>query len=259
MTHYQLFISYCHKDIEYRQELEKWLMNLSDIGLIDEWHDGNLHGGDQLMEKISKKIEEADIILLLLSQDYLASKACKQEMDYALSKSEIKRVIPIVLKECTWLDTGCKKLLALPNDGKPIDQWEFREKAWNSVYEGIKIVINEMIYTFEIKEEFFHEIQKIEFVTQRKERPTLEEIFVFPNLKRDIGAFEKETISVEFFTEKHEKSILIRGRESSGKTALSRFLYLKLRENYQTILLEGNSIYKTIKFKHILKVNFLNN
>jgi hypothetical protein len=256
MTHFQLFISYCHKDNEYRQELEKWLVNLSDSGLIEKWHDGDLCGGDHLMEKIFKKMEEAEIILLLLSQDYFASNACKKEMAFALSISNKKRVVPIILRDCTWLDTGCKDLLALPTDGHPIALWDIKDKAWNSIYEGIKKVINDMMHTFEIKDNFLNELQQIEFVNQKKEKPKLEDIFVFPNLKRHLMAFERENINIDFFLEKREKSILIRGRESSGKTALARSLFMELNKEYSPILVDGNTIYKTLNFKEHFKNEF---
>jgi len=168
MKKLQLFISYNHKDDDSRQELDKWLVNLREKGLIDEWHDGNLIPGDHLMSKISEKMDEADIILLLLSQDYLASKSCRDEMNYALGVTQKKRVISIVLKDCTWQETGCKDLLALPKDGKPLAGWVSREEAWHSVYEGIKKVVDELQHSFEVKDEYLKELQQVEFVTQNK-------------------------------------------------------------------------------------------
>jgi hypothetical protein len=69
MAKVNLFISYSHKDSEGRQELEKWLQTLSDNGLVDTWCDQNIFAGADLEEKIFKKIDESNIIILLLSQN----------------------------------------------------------------------------------------------------------------------------------------------------------------------------------------------
>jgi len=134
------------------------------------------------MSKVSKKMDEADIIVLLLSQDYLASTSCKDEMNYALNASQ-KKVVPIILKDCTWLDTDCKELFALPKDGLAINKWGNIEDAWQSVYQGMKNVVIGLRNSFDIRNDFLKELQKIEFATQGNKVANLDEIFVFPNLK----------------------------------------------------------------------------
>lgn len=257
MNKIQVFISYSHKDDDSRKELEKWLVALKDNGMIDSWSDVNIIPGDKLMSKISKKMDEADIIVLLLSQDYLASKSCKDEMDYALTAPQ-KKVIPIILKDCTWLETGCKELLALPKDGKAINKWENMEEAWQSVYQGMKIAINELRNSFGIRDDFLKELQKIEFATQNNKVATLDEIFVFPNIKLYRDAFKTEDIQSDFFLEMKKKSILIRGREFSGKTALLKWLFLKLREKYSPIILDAEDIHKSRNFDKHLEKEFSN-
>lgn len=256
MKKLQLFISYSHKDDTYRLELDKWLVNLKEKGLIESWHDGNLLPGDPLVSKIYQKIDEADIILLLLSQDYLYSKACKEEMEYALRFSQKKKIVPIILKDCTWKETGCRDLLALPKDGIPVAKWATSEEAWLNIYDGIKKVAEELQFNFEIINEFLEEIQQIEFVTQSKKGTTLSDIFVFPNISVDKDAFKKENIEYDFFLEKKKKSILIKGREFSGKTALLKWLYTSLREKYTTLLLNGNNIHKTLDFDEYFRGEF---
>jgi hypothetical protein len=257
MNKVQVFISYSHKDNSARQEFEKWLVALKDNGMIASWSDINLIPGDKLMSKISKKMDEADIIVLLLSQDYLASKSCKDEMNYALNAPQ-KKVVPIILKDCTWLETGCKELLALPKDGLAINKWENMEDAWQSVYKGMKNVVIGLHNSFDIRDDFLKELQKIEFATQSNKMANLDEIFVFPNLKRYTDAFKTEDIKSDFFLEMREKSILIRGREFSGKTALLKWLFLKLREKYFPIILDAENIHKSKNFDEHLEKEFSN-
>lgn len=254
MSNYQLFISYNHSDDNFRKDLERWIVTLRDKGLINHWSDSQILGGDSFWKKIENKLEEADIIVLLLSQEYLASPSCKREMQYALSVSMKKRVIPIVLKTCTWLDTETKDLLALPYDGRPINTWTSQEEAWSNVFDGLKKVVNDMDNNFKVKQDFLKDIQKIEFATQSSKEANLEDIFVFPNLKHYKDAFKSENIDLDFFLEKKKKSILLKGREFSGKTALLRWLFLKLQTEFYPILLDGNDIRKSTKLeKHIKK------
>ncbi len=256
MKKLQLFVSYCHKDNDARQELDKWLFMLKDKGLINAWFDGNIIAGDHLSKKIPQKINEADIVLLLMSQDYLASKSCKEEMNHALNVSQEKKVVSIILKDCAWLDTGCKDLLALPKSGTPIAQWVNKEQAWHEIYEGIKEVVESLQHSFDVKDEFLEELQQIEFVTQDKKGTSLDKIFVFPNLSIDKGAFKKETIEYDFFLEKKKKSVLVKGREFSGKTALLKWLFMNLGEKYSPVFLDGNNIHKTQNFADHFKKEF---
>lgn len=257
MKKIQVFISYSHKDDDSRKEFEKWLVALKDNGMITSWADVNLIPGDKLMSKIFKQMDKADVIVLLLSQDYLASKSCRDEMEYALHAPQ-KKVIPIILKDCTWLETECRELLALPKDGLAINKWRNIEEAWQSVYQGMKIAVNEVRNSFDIRDDFIKELQKIEFATQNNNVATLDEIFVFPNLKLYTDAFKTEDIKSDFFLEMKEKSIIIRGREFSGKTALIKWLFLKLNEKYSPIILDAEDFCKSKNFDKRLEREFSN-
>jgi 2-polyprenyl-3-methyl-5-hydroxy-6-metoxy-1,4-benzoquinol methylase len=90
----------------------------------------------------------ADVVLLLVSQDFIASDYCYGiEMAQALKahKRGEKRVVPIILKESTWQDTPLKNLQALPQDGKPLKEWKDSEKAYMNVYKGLQKVFSEFI------------------------------------------------------------------------------------------------------------------
>ncbi|MDI7208936.1 toll/interleukin-1 receptor domain-containing protein, partial [Leptospira santarosai] len=71
----KLFYSYSHKDESFRNELERWLTNLNKEGLINEWHDRKISAGLDWEESIDKNLENSDIFLSLISQNYLASAA----------------------------------------------------------------------------------------------------------------------------------------------------------------------------------------
>ena len=68
-----IFFSYSHTDESLRDELEKHLSILKRQGLIETWHDRRIDSGGDFSQEISSHLEDAEIILLLVSSDFLAS------------------------------------------------------------------------------------------------------------------------------------------------------------------------------------------
>ena len=137
----KLFYSYSHKDKNFRESLAKHLATLRDENLIDEWYDGEILPGENWNEEIENNMKDSHIILLLFSQDFISSEACKKEIQIALNlkKNEGKIFIPIILRECAWTDVGdISDVQALPSEGKPITKWDDQDSAWHDVYKGIK-------------------------------------------------------------------------------------------------------------------------
>ncbi|WP_445628750.1 toll/interleukin-1 receptor domain-containing protein [Nostoc sp. DSM 114167] len=84
-----IFFSYSHRDETLRDELEIHLAMLKKQGFIETWHDRRITAGEEFDKAISKNLEEADIILLLVSSDFLASNYCYDiEMQRAMEKHE---------------------------------------------------------------------------------------------------------------------------------------------------------------------------
>ncbi len=96
-----LFYSYSHADEPIRREIEKHLATLKRLGLIHSWHDRQIGPGDEWKKEIDRELERADIILLLLSPDFVASDYCYEvEAKRALERhnQDQATVIPIVLR-----------------------------------------------------------------------------------------------------------------------------------------------------------------
>ncbi len=93
-----LFYSYSHKDEDLRLKLETHLAALRRGGLIAEWHDRTIGAGDDWKGQIDQHLMSADIVLLLVSADFIASEYCwGEEMTKALARHERgeARVIPV--------------------------------------------------------------------------------------------------------------------------------------------------------------------
>src|SRR5437762_917707 len=98
-----LFFSYSHKDEGLRDQLEIHLAMLKRQGFIETWHDRRISAGEILDHAVSENLESADIILLLVSPDFLASDYCyDREMMRAMERHEagLSAVIPVILRPC---------------------------------------------------------------------------------------------------------------------------------------------------------------
>jgi hypothetical protein len=143
----RLFYSYSHKDEALRDELETHLAILKRQGLIAPWHDRRIEPGTDWAGAIDSNLEEADILLLLVSADFIASPYCyEKEMQRALARHHASqaRVIPIILRETDFEGAPFEELQALPRDAKPVTEWENRDKAWTDVVRGIRLVIKSL-------------------------------------------------------------------------------------------------------------------
>jgi len=112
-------------------------------GIVSVWHDRRLWVGSEIDKGISGEIESVDIILLLVSPDFLASDYCYGvKMMRALQRHENgeARVIPVILRPCDWHHTPFSKLLAAPKDGKPVTRWTDRDEAYLDVANAIRQV-----------------------------------------------------------------------------------------------------------------------
>lgn len=142
-----LFFSYSHKDEELRNELEVHLAMLKRQGLIRAWHDRRIGAGKDIHSNISGELENADIILLLVSANFLASDYCyDREMARALEKDEegTARVIPVILHPCDWHSALFGHLRATPQDGKPISMFANRDEALTQVAKDIRAAVEEL-------------------------------------------------------------------------------------------------------------------
>lgn len=122
-----VFCSYAHKDERLRRVVGDSLKGLIREGLISEvWSDREIRGGEDWDKVIHEKIDQADIILLLVSWAFLASDySMGIELVRAMNRHERgeARVIPIILEDCAWQSEAFGNLQAFPTDAKPLTMW----------------------------------------------------------------------------------------------------------------------------------------
>ena len=143
-----VFVAYSHVDEQLKNELLKHLEPLKKLGLIDAWHDQRLKAGDEWDKSISKHLESANIVLLLVSIDFINSNYC-YDIEFAqalaLHQAGDATVIPVVLRACLWQESPLGKFQAVPKDGKAVSSWNDRDEALMSVAESIKHVADHLL------------------------------------------------------------------------------------------------------------------
>ncbi|MBL8976697.1 MAG: toll/interleukin-1 receptor domain-containing protein [Myxococcales bacterium] len=140
----KLFISYSHADEGHRRALETHLALLRRQGLVELWHDRKIVPGAQLSAEIDVHLREADVVLLLISADFLASDYCfDKELALALElqASGRTRVVPVIVRPCDWHSAPFGSLLAVPRDGQAVTSWADRDAAWSDVAASLRRVL----------------------------------------------------------------------------------------------------------------------
>jgi hypothetical protein len=143
----EVFFSYSHKDEELRDELATHLSMLKKQGLIQAWHDREITAGTEWANEIDENLDAADLILLLVSANFLASDYCYDiELKRAMERYELKeaRLVPIILKPVDWSGAPFGKLQALPKNAKPVTTWQNRDEALLNVAQGIRRAVEEI-------------------------------------------------------------------------------------------------------------------
>jgi hypothetical protein len=158
-----VFISYAHNDIQYRQELQQFLINLERDGLIEIWQDGLIQPGEDWDKKIKEGMEKADVCILLLSQSFIVSNYIHEtEFKTIMEKRMLGTtlIIPVLVKECDWKNWKVypqKVLEEMKKDEKdykidtfqflpinvqkrvvPINKWAHNEDAWLQIADSIR-------------------------------------------------------------------------------------------------------------------------
>jgi hypothetical protein len=137
----KVFISYSHKDEEFKDDLVTMLATMERNGVIDAWQDRRIEPGDEWYEAIQTAMNECDLAILLISKNFLASRFINDEEVPKLlqrRKREGMRVVPVITRPCLWTsEPVLKGLQALPRDGKAIitfsEETGERDQAWTDI------------------------------------------------------------------------------------------------------------------------------
>jgi hypothetical protein len=139
----RVFISYAHVDEALRAGLRTHLSALEREGLVHAWDDRAILGGDDWADEIDTRLNQADMILLLVTADFINSEYCYgKELVRALERNADRKdraiVIPIILRKCDWENAPFAKLQALPTGGRPLAEWKTSDDYYTAVTKGLR-------------------------------------------------------------------------------------------------------------------------
>jgi CheY-like chemotaxis protein len=144
-----LFYSYAHEDEGLRKELQGHLKILERRGLLAPWHDRKIVPGQDWAGQIDENLRTADLVLLLVSKDFIESDyimgtELKAAMERHAAKASV--VVPIMLRSVDVepedaADIPFLKLQGLPTDLKPVTSWSNRDEAWTNVAKGLRVTV----------------------------------------------------------------------------------------------------------------------
>ncbi|SHN31664.1 COR domain-containing protein [Mucilaginibacter sp. OK098] len=97
----KIFFSYSRYDKGYREELDVHFATLKRQGLIATWYDGEIEAGMDANAKIKTELENADIVLFLLSPHFIANDYIVN-IEMKIAKEQHKTVVPITIRACDY-------------------------------------------------------------------------------------------------------------------------------------------------------------
>lgn len=123
----KIFISYCHENDKHFKALMSHLGAIAKFNNIEIFTDQKVDIGQDLDGVIQENLQNSDIVVCLVSTEYLNSDYCiRKELEVAIDKQTIddSKIFPIIVEECIWKRTYFGKIKCAPQDGGPISKYE---------------------------------------------------------------------------------------------------------------------------------------
>ena len=147
----QVFISYSHKDRAYKERLTTFLKILGRKALFPTWDDKQIQSSDDWRARIQAAMDEANIAVLLISADFLASDFIQdQEIPRMRKRREIGElvILPVIVKPCPWKKADwLEEIQVYPRDGTTLsgaDEEHDRELHYTAIAEEIYRLLEDL-------------------------------------------------------------------------------------------------------------------
>lgn len=140
----KIFISYTQDDVEYKRQLQAHLSGLKRNNMIADWADDEMLIGKVWDQEKKQRLQEADIILFLVSASFLASNfESDKEMQTAMSRYHAGQVIivPILIRPCDIESLEISKFKILPQNKLPISKWKDKDEAYVDIVKQLRRII----------------------------------------------------------------------------------------------------------------------
>ncbi len=214
-----IFFCYAHEDEALLNKLKAHLRPLQRQGLIDVRHDRDINAGTEWEQEIKKHLNEANVILLLVSPDFMDSDYCYSiEMQRALERHQRgeARVIPIILRHVYWQGI-LGTLQALPTDAKPAmsSLWYNVDEALFDITEGIRKVV------MQLGQKPFSPSEAIPSQASKRESEAVSLTVLTPPPAKPLSSLMPEAVSLLRTLKGHTKDVTSVAFSPDGQTLAS--------------------------------------
>jgi NACHT domain/TIR domain len=138
-------------DARFLAQWETYLFPLQQAKQITIWSERHLMAGAPRDQQIHEHLDQAQVIVFLLSPDFFASDECMALIERALAGKA--RVIPLLLRPSAWQQSPLAPLTYLPSNGLPVTSWDDPDKAFHACYEELLLIINQSQSTPSVEKE----------------------------------------------------------------------------------------------------------
>ncbi len=140
----KLFVSYAEKDRQFSEDFNTHLAVLRRAGQLDNWTNNHIMPGANWDDEIKQQLQESDIVVLLVSADFIASDYINDVIVHNSIEQHKKGeiiIIPVIVRPCDFQSLPISKFQALPRNAKPISRWEDQDEAWAEVIDQVRKVV----------------------------------------------------------------------------------------------------------------------
>ncbi len=223
-----IFYAYAPEDRKFCADLDKHLAVMKRLGWIRTWYNRDIQAGHIRADDINRHLATAEIILLLISADFLASEYCYSvELKYALQRHDLDEVVivPIIIRPVDWSLTPFHMLQVLPTDGKAVINWTHRDQAFFDITQGLKRLIEQRRPERVSTHEYLISSQQLWTIPYRQNR--------FFTGREDV--LEQITTSFSAWNSANTRVVALNGLGGIGKTQIALEYAYRSSHLYQAI------------------------
>ncbi len=138
----KLFISYSRADRDHKLTLEKHLRLIKEAlkhqVKLDIWSDHLMDAGEGVNDQILPELRSADLILLLVSPDFLDPERYSRGVELPIALERYKKegtpVAPIIIRHTeNWNERLGHLTVPTTENADPLEDWPSTDKFWGSV------------------------------------------------------------------------------------------------------------------------------
>lgn len=139
----RVFVGAAKRDRRLRGELLKHMSTLRHQGLIDPWHEDIIIPGNMTETAIWENFQLAQIVLLLLSADFI-QQYCDRRMEFKFAeKAKSATIIPVLVRDVDLTDSIFDVIIP-PVNRRPVARSQTRDRQWMKVALKIRMIVNNL-------------------------------------------------------------------------------------------------------------------